>query len=314
MVRRGTADVGGAETVGCVRVLLIEDDEAYSALVRTLLEGSEARVSRTGFALTSVSRLKEGLTRLSERPVDVVLLDLGLPDSTGLQTLETVRQQAHDLAIVVLTGAADERMALEALHRGAQDYLIKTATDGSVLGRAVRYAIERQKLLGAIEKLSLLDHDTGLYNRRGFFTLAERQVALCRRQRRPLTLLLADLDGLKHINDRYGHQEGDRVIALIGAYLKAVSRKADVVARLGGDEFAVLLGDGDETSASALQARLQHRLRRYNRQGSLPYRITLSMGVACRSVEGDRPLERVMADADAEMYRHKQRARSRQRS
>jgi PleD family two-component response regulator len=178
-VRRRLAATANSSRVGVpqhLHVLLIEDDSSYAMLVRQLLLSHGRSAPRV--TLTTVEQLSDGLTRLSDRNgIDIVLLDLGLPDSGGLQTLARVRHQAPGVPVVVLTGAADERLALDALQRGAQDYLIKTDTDGEKLVRSIRYAIERQRLLETLANLSLVDDLTGLYNRRGFFILAARQFA-----------------------------------------------------------------------------------------------------------------------------------------
>jgi len=316
-VRRRLASAAGQPPVGGLpqnlRVLLIEDDPGYAMLVRQLLLANEGRPSGR-VQLTSVEQLSNGLARLADRnALDVVLLDLGLPDSDGLKTLARVRQQAPGVPVVVLTGAADERLALEALQRGAQDYLIKTDTDGEKLRRSVRYAIERQRLLETLENLSLVDDLTGLYNRRGFFLLAARQFASGRRRSSELVLVLADVDGLKQINDRYGHLEGDRVLVTVSEYLKRVCREEDIVARLGGDEFAVLLSESSVESARRVTARLQQQLARYNRRRLSRGRVSVSVGLAGSGPKARRSLQRLLAEADADMYRQKKNGRPRAR-
>ncbi len=125
-------------------ILLIEDRPADIAVVRDALAG----VKNARFELAYASRLSDGLTRLAEGGIDVVLLDLMLPDCVGLDTFVQVRTAVPELPIVVLTGLDDEALALQTLQRGAQDYLVKSQTKASpdLLWRAIRYAIERNRL------------------------------------------------------------------------------------------------------------------------------------------------------------------------
>jgi PleD family two-component response regulator len=123
-------------------VLLVEDNEMDALLVRTLLDGQGGR-----FAVETVGELAMALERLKECPPGVVLLDLTLPDSRGLQGLERIREERSDVPVVILSATADEEMAVEAVARGAQDYLVKGRIDGDLLGRALRYAVERQRLV-----------------------------------------------------------------------------------------------------------------------------------------------------------------------
>ena len=127
---------------GPVRVLLIEDNPGDARLLSESLERSTAPAL---FNLTHVERLGDALTLLSERAFDAALLDLGLPDSHGLNTLRRVRSAAADLPIVVLTGFEDDDVEIEALREGAQDYLSKGHFDRRLLTRALRYAIERKR-------------------------------------------------------------------------------------------------------------------------------------------------------------------------
>jgi PAS domain S-box-containing protein len=123
-----------------LRVLLVEDSPGDARLIRELLAEAEA-----GFDLEWVSRLADGLERLSDgEPLDAALLDLSLPDSQGFVTFEKVRKAAPDVPIIMLTGLADEELAVQAVRCGAQDYLTKSEASGPLIARAVRYAIERQ--------------------------------------------------------------------------------------------------------------------------------------------------------------------------
>src|SRR5262249_10877391 len=134
-----------------------------------------------GAELTRVRTLAEALELLARETPDIALLDLGLPDAMGLDAVQRVRAASPDLAIVVLTGLDDGDVAVRAVRSGAQDYLIKGEIDGNMLGRAMRYALERQKMQVALSSLALIDDLTGLYNRRGFMALASHQLKLARR-------------------------------------------------------------------------------------------------------------------------------------
>jgi diguanylate cyclase (GGDEF)-like protein/PAS domain S-box-containing protein len=123
------------------RILLIEDNPGDVLLIQTML--SEAHERR--FEVKSAQRLSEGLAQVERNGIGVILLDLGLPDSTGLQTLAAVQARAPEIPVLVLTGDDDEGLALSAVKAGAQDYLLKGRVDGAQLGRAIRYAIERKQ-------------------------------------------------------------------------------------------------------------------------------------------------------------------------
>jgi signal transduction histidine kinase len=133
-----------------LQVLLIEDNPTDVLLLQEAL----AHVTSMAFAVTAVARLGEGLARLRERPFHVVLLDLSLPDSQGLETCITMARQASGVPIVVLTALADEALAVRALREGAQDYLVKGQVQGPMLARAIRYAIERQRAEAEIHALN----------------------------------------------------------------------------------------------------------------------------------------------------------------
>jgi PAS domain S-box-containing protein len=124
-----------------IKVLLIEDNPGDARLILELLRG----VPGANLALERVDRLEPALARLRDGPVDVVLLDLTLPDSRGHETFVAVHDLAPDVPIIVLAGVGNEGMAVRVVHEGAQDFFVKGQVDGPVLSRAIRYAIERQR-------------------------------------------------------------------------------------------------------------------------------------------------------------------------
>jgi diguanylate cyclase (GGDEF)-like protein len=285
-------------------ILLVEDDAAYLRLAELVLADA-ARVAEADYRVVTAMRLSAGLARLSQGGVDLVLLDLSLPDSQGIATVHAVRAEAPDVPIVVVTGTADERLAAQSLQSGAQDYLIKDEIDPRMLARSIRYAMDRHQLQRELVNLSLTDELTGLNNRRGFFTLAERQLKLSRRRGQGLVVVLADLDGLKQINDRFGHAEGDRALIATAQVLVATFRDVDIIARLGGDEFAVVVVDADESLEDALRARLLRQIEARNARGDANYTLSLSIGTARQPIRKPRTVDDLLARADEALYRVK---------
>ena len=131
-----------------LHILMVEDNPADVDLIRELLP----QKGPVSFQIESVPRLSEALSRLKNEGVDLVLLDLGLPDSQGLDTFRKLREAAPHIAVIILTGNDDQEMAVAAVREGAQDYLVKGQTGGNLLTRAVRYAVERKRAEAKIEE------------------------------------------------------------------------------------------------------------------------------------------------------------------
>jgi signal transduction histidine kinase len=132
------------------RVLLVEDNQGDAGLVRFALRAESG--GDYSFSAAHVLRLDDALESLKEKPFDLVLLDLSLPDAQGLETLARIRQAAPDLPIVIITGVNDESVAVEAVRGGAQDYLVKGQADSHAVIRAILYSIERKRIEVQLEK------------------------------------------------------------------------------------------------------------------------------------------------------------------
>ncbi len=287
-------------------VLLIEDDPTDLELLQdAIAQASDEPGSDARLELEHADRVSTGLSRLADGGIDVVLLELSLPDGTGLETLERLREHGPDVPVVVLTALDDENLGLQALRLGAQDYLIKGRVTHDLVVRAVRYARERHKMQATLRSLALVDPLTGLHNRRGFFTLAEQQLKVAQRTGRGLILLLGDVDGLKTINDTHGHQAGDVAVMESAGALRATLRRSDVIARLGGDEFAMLALDAPPNVSDLLVERIQKRLRDQACQRKLAFELSMSVGTSAYDSQTTPTLDHLLAIADQDLYRRK---------
>ena len=287
-----------------VTVLLVEDNPGDIRLIQEML----ADVEDERFELEYADRLSTGLDYLGTREIDVVLLDLSLPDSQGFDTLHRVITALPEMPIiVVLTGTDDEKLAVQAVRAGAQDYLVKGQIDGNLLIRAVRYAMERHQIQVALRGLALIDELTGLYNRRGFVSIGEQHVQLADRTKKEMVLLFIDLDHLKRINDTRGHLEGDQALIETATILSNTFRKSDLIARIGGDEFAVLAIETRRNNVERLTARLQENLDAFNTGGNRPYKLSLSVGMSFYDPEDPCVIDELLARADRSMYEQKNR-------
>ncbi|MBN2509917.1 MAG: GGDEF domain-containing protein [Spirochaetales bacterium] len=165
-----------------------------------------------------------------------------------------------------------------------------------------------QQALNALQDLSLTDELTGLYNRRGFITMGEQQLKYCQRENEPFIVFFIDMDGLKKINDHYGHNEGDSAIRLTGEILKKSFRDTDIIARLGGDEFTVFAAKADEESVAILKRRIENNLQVANAQIKAEYTLSMSIGTCLSGSlhhSGDFSLDEMLQEADRELYEAK---------
>jgi diguanylate cyclase (GGDEF)-like protein len=161
-------------------------------------------------------------------------------------------------------------------------------------------------LQAELGNLALTDELTGLCNRRGFMAIAERQMKIGRRTGRGILLFFLDIDGMKEINDSFGHGEGDLTLKRIARALKMTFRDSDVIARLGGDEFAVLAIEASGNSESAIRARLAEDLKIVS-SGETRFAINLSLGAVRINTCSNASIGEWMVRADQAMYEQKRR-------
>jgi len=173
-----------------------------------------------------------------------------------------------------------------------------------------RVVAELEETNRKLEEQSSIDEMTGLYNRRGFFEMAGKQVELARRRGAGFLLIFVDVDSLKRINDEHGHAEGDAAIKALAVALSSSFRQTDVVARLGGDEFTVLAVDTSMRECEKMIARARSLVAEFNSGSGKAFRLSFSYGASESGSYSAQGFDELMAQADARLYEAK-RARKR---
>lgn len=168
---------------------------------------------------------------------------------------------------------------------------------------------ETVQLREKLRAISINDELTGLYNRRGFLDIAERELKIAKRKKRMLVLFFVDLDGLKWVNDTMGHNEGDQALIETGNILKKTFREVDILARFGGDEFVILATDASKSSAEILTTRLYENLTAHNSKETCRYNLSLSIGISYYNPESPTSIDELISQADSAMYEQKKSKR-----
>ena len=294
---------------GALRVLLVENNDADA----TRVEAALAAGWGSRLALQRANSLVAAIRVLMEAAFDVALVELDLDDTSGLATLAGVRGAAPTMPVVVYARCLDEALAVRALRAGAQECLHKKVTPDESLPRLIRFAVERQRHLAALEAARIAaahraTHDplTKLANRALFLDHLERALAFGARYARKTGILFVDLDGFKGINDTLGHARGDQLLQLVAARLQGCVRRSDSVARLGGDEFVVLLPDvtSRRDVAHVRDTILSCLAEPVVIDGLEGAGIEASVGGAMSPLDG-ASAEELLDAADAAMYREK---------
>jgi diguanylate cyclase (GGDEF)-like protein len=293
-------------------ILVVEGIPGDAALIRLALDAAPSMF----FRVTEARQFVKAIDELGRRKFDAILLDLGLPDVRGVETLQRALEAAPHTPVVVMTGMDNEDLAVKAVQRGAQDYLVKGQIDARALTRTLRYAIERKRMMLELDaarerERHLATHDplTGLANRPMLFNRLSKAVEYAARHRHGLAVLYVDLDGFKQINLIHGHSAADEVLRTVARRLAESVRRGDTVARLGGDEFVVLLSRIVQPDhARRVSQKLLEELGRPLTVGGRQTQPGASIGIAIYPGDGGDP-EELVRNADAAMVEAKRAGR-----
>jgi two-component system, cell cycle response regulator len=283
-------------------ILIVDDDDTIRYLMKEFIE-------TVGYQTQTAADAEEALSLLDSNPFEVVITDIMMPGMDGLELTERIKQD-HDIEVIVMTGYSGDYSYKEAIDKGASDFVFKPVRFEELLLRLRRVLRERQ-LRKELQNLAITDGLTKLYNSRHFYAQLELEVERTRRHRRPLGLLLMDIDYFKQYNDRYGHLEGDKVLAKLGRAIQESLRKTDSAYRYGGEEFTIILPEtcGKESITVAQRVRSAIAARRFQPEDGEPTTITVSMGVTEYQLE--EKITDFVKRADKAMFISKQKGRDR---
>lgn len=292
-----------------MRILIADDDAVSRRLFERIL-------TQSGYEVLSVADGRSALDALMQKDGPrMALLDWMMPGLDGPEVCRQLRerQDASYVYITLLTSRHDRTDVIQGLEAGADDYLIKPCNPEELKARlrtGLRILTLEDKLVEAREEMrQRATHDTltGLFNRGAILTHLTAEIARCRREGKPLSLLMCDVDHFKQVNDLHGHLVGDQVLCQTSVRLRQAARPYDGVGRYGGEEFVIVLGGCD---ADNLQIRAEQILETIRstpfETSSGPLHITLSAGAfTMDSLEWGGDVEFLLGRADTALYRAK---------
>jgi diguanylate cyclase (GGDEF)-like protein len=274
-------------------ILVVDDD-------MLILDSLNKGLSLIGYHCSTAVSAAKALEQLQKEAFDIMIIDIVLPDMRGLELTAKVKKIKSDMAIIIMTGIIDEFSYEDAIEAGASDFIKKPFHVKELVAR-----IEHARTHERLHDISLHDELTGLYNRRGFFTLAEHILKTAQRQQKGLFMLYCDLDGLKGINDASGHQKGDWALIDVSNILKETFRGSDIIARIGGDEFVVMPIEAIGDNLQVVINRLQKAVEMDNANSTGEYTLSISTGIAYFDPWSPCTIDELLSQADKSMYEQK---------
>jgi len=290
------------------KVLVADDDAVNRAVLGELLKPEYTVLLAKNGAQT--------LERAARHQPDLILLDVMMPDMDGYEVLRRMRAdpQLEHIAVIFISGLDRPEDEATGLKMGASDYITKPFNQTVVMARvALHLQVVRQRRM--LERLANIDGLTELANRRRYDEMVSLEWQRARRNGRPLSLALLDIDAFKQYNDRYGHPAGDRALRSVArAANAALRRPGDLAARYGGEELVLLLPETGAPEAARIVAQLREAIALLNiahEASNVARVLTASVGGATLEPGGQETHAALFEAADAELYRAKQAGRNR---
>ena len=284
--------------------ILIVDDSAE------VLEQTCELLNQVGCNVTACHSGEEALEFLKDNRVDLVLLDINMPSLNGYEVCLRIRQNyaLDDLPVIFLTSREDTDSVSKGFRSGASDFVSKNALSDILLAR-VNVHIRLSRSLRYLRDISLTDDMTGCFNRRhGMYSLRE-WFSRNKRYGTQFALIYFDVNGLKVVNDVYGHQAGDLLLRSVVSAAKGILRESDLLFRMGGDEFMVICPETDKKGAFICVERMQKAISNIT---IVDKKVSFAYGVA-HSSEDYKEMDDMLHNADVSMYECKKKMKAERR-
>ena len=282
-----------------ISVIIVDDEKSLLGMLKKgfLSKGYQCETTTNG---------QTALELINTKSFDIMITDIKMPGIKGLELTEQARKIRPDMIIIIMTGFIDDFSYDNAISAGASDFIKKPFTFSELLVRIKHVTLQEN-----LRTISVTDELTGLYNRRGFFTLVEQRLKLSIRRNKGIFMLYADMDNLKQINDSFGHKEGDLALIETARLFRENYRESDIIARIGGDEFVVIPVGNTQADADMRIARFQKALDAHNKSNAKEYTLSISIGISYFDPEAPCTIDELLVQAEKLMYvqkRAKQKA------
>jgi diguanylate cyclase (GGDEF)-like protein len=291
------------------RILIVDDDIALNQSMHEFL-------AMVDFIVCAVSNAEKALDFLKKENFDVVITDIRMPGMDGLELTELIKKD-YDSDVIIMTGYSDEHSYENAINKGASDIVFKPVRFKELLLRLKRVLRERElkrerfEMLEKLNKLAITDDLTKLYNSRYFYNQIDLEIDRFNRYSHSLSLLLFDIDYFKEYNDKYGHLQGDKVLAKIGSLTKSCLRKMDTACRYGGEEFTVILPEINCQEAEHVAKRIRAAVEEEVFSPVPGSTVTITISVGVTEHNADEEISKFVQRADKAMYEAKRKGRNR---
>jgi two-component system, cell cycle response regulator len=296
-------------------ILVVEDSQTTAALLSKYLSG-HYRLLHAKDGQLAWDMLKEN------QNIALVITDIHMPNMSGHQLLVKIRKSEDakhkNMPVIVMTSAEDNVDRNLAFLNGANDFISKPIDEMEMVARVnvhfrlARTIRELEASRKALSEQATTDSLTRLKNRRAFFEVGAKALAMARRYVSDLSVILLDIDHFKLINDSYGHSVGDEAIVLVADVLTELARTEDTVARIGGEEFAILLPDTNRLGTAVLAERVRSAIEREQLiVGDKIHPMTASFGIASFGVDPAETIDQLLGVADNRLYLAKNAGRNR---
>ena len=247
-------------------ILIVDDDKEITVVLENILKNM-------GFSVRSVLGGQDALRSLKDMPFTFLLTDMRMPNMDGLELIQKVSQAYPNVNIIAMTGYSEGYRYIDVLNSGAIDFIKKPFESDELEAKIRRIIIERN-LRQELNRLSITDALTGLYNQRHFYARLKEEVMRAKRQQHPLSLILLDLDNFKAYNDTYGHLAGDDILRKVGQLIsESIREGVDTGYRYGGDEFGIILIDANLAIAKVIGNRIEVSMKQVNIKASMGFTI-----------------------------------------
>ena len=285
-------------------ILIVDDAKDAILLLQHDLQ-------QAGFNVITANDGKQCLTIVKQQAVDMILLDIHMPNLSGLAVLKQLKSSEHsqNIPVLMLSASDLEDDIVTALELGAYDYITKPYMRKVLLAR-IQNTFTMVEKNAQLEYLAQKDFLTGINNRRNFYQLAKKLVSISKRHQQSLIVAMCDIDLFKQVNDLFGHDAGDTALVELSKVLANMFRDSDVIGRLGGEEFALCLPQISLQEALVACERLRNTIEKMViTKDECEFSITMSIGITCLE-NNEQTLANLLKQADQALYNAKQNGRN----